>query len=1394
MRHRKSLDQSTVRKSFKNMLFSDLMSNNWELEHRTLLTASLVSDLNTTPDATLVYNSSDLQLYSQGNFIVAVEGGQSKKIIESSDGFYLNYSFQSGDTVYFGSEWSGWYSFTIGEDYARPSDVQLSRTVYDYDPIYGYDYYERFVVERSGSIIVDLDNENPSYLKVLNPELKIFEELSSPIADNQFESAFGIGNEKFVVSTKSITDEYSNFIFDANTRSFEFIPSLGPDSYFSLARNIESQGVSFLLVQNEVYRTDGTIEGTFKVFSSPHVLNDIQAIEFGQQSILSTSFWDYEIENDLTVTQETVMIVAGDVNQVPLTIFDSDKGGEDYPEPGWDLTRKTVKLMKSGENVLWANGGYFYKIRPDNTFHLITRIGTDDFIYPDGNGEFFFNGISDLDEYGYQLDNGGLYRTNQDNIEKVSDQALTSFLRLGAKSFSQVKNNFVYLQLRENNTSLYVTDGTRGGTTELTAIMGRLADLGYTEPEPEQLYSTTGKEIIFQNWDEDHGYEPWISDGTVEGTHILVDLVPGPQSSCPRAFSSDSDSVFFVARDAQGSINRYHFNLNTNEIVDSLEMPKINESSSPYPINLTRINNDGILYFTAWDGFERGKYTTDGFDILSRIKSENEILLLHNELYSIESDENYEFHLLKYNNQSEEFNAVVNLGSDSSFSGYYYSIVKFIDNKKEYIIIKPEYNNNNYIITDGTIGGTKHVSFDSSERYLDIKGLYNGNLIYSYYDLIYNYKLASYNIYTGDVNTVTGESRFLNEFDGQLAYLNDNYQLILTDVLNQENYVYDLPYFGENYYVPSMVLDSSRLMIVNDNLNFNENMIWAVLNKGSDSITELRINDLLNGGRFGGTIYKPSKTDIGVDYYFKVIVGSGDSDSSEIWKTDGTALGTKKIVGADQGVLDVDSIRLEVIDSHVFIIDKSLSFSYEVLKNGSLSEIHVHEYLSSYRYLDYDSCAVVNNRLLFTCPDPYIGYELFALPLSVSDWLTIDTIPDQNVDEGVIWDYQILATGSPQELFYSIETTAIGLSIDSKTGLISWTPDETEGGKTHNVKVTVRDLNDFNISDSLSFEIQINEVNSVPQISFIPDQVINPEVAWSYLVVAADSDVPLQEKDFALTGEIPDGLVIDSKSGILSWTPSVNQANKDFLVNIQVSDNGSPVKSNTRSMRIHVNTENKSPVFMNVSSQLTTVGTDFSFKIVATDPDEGQLIKYNMVSSSVSGAIINAETGLISFKPTSAGTYSILIQASDNGFPSKKATVTVHVTVLPPPVMISSVSVGISKGQVTALKISMGTHVDSVSASQLSNYKIVKIVTKKVKRVVKTIETEIKLKSATFDAKTGLVNLIPSKKFALNGVYQLRVDGSKISDVYKRAIDGDRNGTPGGLARYLLSKKGASVV
>lgn len=85
---------------------------------------------------------------------------------------------------------------------------------------------------------------------------------------------------------------------------------------------------------------------------------------------------------------------------------------------------------------------------------------------------------------------------------------------------------------------------TAAGTTDLGAVSG-----------VDRIFSL-GDRVVFKNDDEAHGGEPWVSDGTVTGTHILKDLEPGttdigygpePASSNPTTFTGVGDKVFFAA-------------------------------------------------------------------------------------------------------------------------------------------------------------------------------------------------------------------------------------------------------------------------------------------------------------------------------------------------------------------------------------------------------------------------------------------------------------------------------------------------------------------------------------------------------------------------------------------------------------------------------------------------------------------------------------------------------------------------------------------------------------------------------------------------------------------------------------------------------------------------------
>ena len=73
---------------------------------------------------------------------------------------------------------------------------------------------------------------------------------------------------------------------------------------------------------------------------------------------------------------------------------------------------------------------------------------------------------------------------------------------------------------------------------------------------------------------------------------------------------------------------------------------------------------------------------------------------------------------------------------------------------------------------------------------------------------------------------------------------------------------------------------------------------------------------------------------------------------------------------------------------------------------------------------------------------------------------------------------------------------------------------------------------------------------------------------------------------------------------------------------------------------------------------------------------------------------------------------------------------------------------------------------------------------------------KIKLRTASYNATTDTVTLIPRKAFALTKKVQLEVDGvppSGLQDSLGRLIDGDRSGQPGSNAIAILARGGVSL-
>ncbi len=132
--------------------------------------------------------------------------------------------------------------------------------------------------------------------------------------------------------------------------------------------------------------------------------------------------------------------------------------------------------------------------------------------------------------------------------------------------------------------------------------------------------------------------------------------------------------------------------------------------------------------------------------------------------------------------------------------------------------------------------------------------------------------------------------------------------------------------------------------------------------------------------------------------------------------------------------------------------------------------------------------------------------------------------------------------GASNPLTYSfVGTHPDGMTIDAATGLIKWTPDESCGTFSFDVKVRVTDKT--GLFDEKSLHLFVEEVDSPPV--FEDDDTVfvgRPGSRLTGQVTARDPDyiqnpdIPINQVVYMLEGDdIPDGMTIDPQTGQITW-------------------------------------------------------------------------------------------------------------------------------------------------------------------------------------------------------------------------------------------------------------------
>jgi VCBS repeat-containing protein len=309
---------------------------------------------------------------------------------------------------------------------------------------------------------------------------------------------------------------------------------------------------------------------------------------------------------------------------------------------------------------------------------------------------------------------------------------------------------------------------------------------------------------------------------------------------------------------------------------------------------------------------------------------------------------------------------------------------------------------------------------------------------------------------------------------------------------------------------------------------------------------------------------------------------------------------------------------------------------------------------SAYSFTVRVSDSVVNTDV----PVKLTALEVNSAPI-------LSEVSAQTVDELKALSLTLRATDTDDPvntLVYSLgEGAPPGMTIDSKTGAISWTPSEAQGAGDFTVAVRVADNGSPSLSDSRTFTVHVNEVNVAPRLAPIGNKTVDEETPLTFTVGATDSDLPANKLTYSLVNA-PAGASIDTATGAFTWTPTEAQGAGSYNITIRVTDNGAPALSAEETITIAVREVNKPPVA--ADAEINGIeDKSVSFALKATDADlPANTLTYSIVKAPANGTLSGSGANLTyTPKPDFNGSDSFTFKVNDGAADSAGATISLKI-------------------------------------------------------------------------------------------------------------------------------------
>jgi ELWxxDGT repeat protein len=208
-----------------------------------------------------------------------------------------------------------------------------------------------------------------------------------------------------------------------------------------------------------------------------------------------------------------------------------------------------------GDELLFWGGNFtdgvtLYKTNAAlNAYSLVKQINAQSFFtylnlkIKVGNTIYF---VAEDGTHGYELWKTDGTGNGTMMVKDINPGSGNSFVVTSTEGYFAALGNTIYFAAGDetNGAELWKSDGTEAGTVLVKDIEPDNTLGAQFGSNPGYLYAFNGK-VYFSAYRALDGREPWVTDGTANGTQLIKDLAPG--ASSPSDFIAYNNAIYFVA-------------------------------------------------------------------------------------------------------------------------------------------------------------------------------------------------------------------------------------------------------------------------------------------------------------------------------------------------------------------------------------------------------------------------------------------------------------------------------------------------------------------------------------------------------------------------------------------------------------------------------------------------------------------------------------------------------------------------------------------------------------------------------------------------------------------------------------------------------------------------------